>query len=156
MLQYKNIVGALMILSICAVVSYAQMGETPLPQIVDGQHIIVMKVKQGIPIDLEAAVLEAGGEVVSTVPEVGIAVAASDAEGFAKQLAKHEAVQVVLPQLNVQWIPKDMDFHPCSIGDDDPLYPRYQWNMPAIDAPGAWDAVCTGAGARGGRFRQRY
>jgi subtilisin family serine protease len=147
MLQYKNIVGALMILSICAVVSYAQMGETPLPQIVDGQHIIVMKAKQGIPIDLEAAVTEAGGEVVSTVPEVGIAVAASDAEDFAEQMSKHAAVQNVLPQLNIQWIPKDMDFHPCSIGDNETLY-GYQWNMPAIEAPGAWDAGYTGAGAR--------
>jgi len=148
MLHNKNIVGTLIILSICTIVGYAQIGETSSPQIVDGQHIILMKAKQGIPIDLEKAVLQAGGEVVGTVPEVGIAVAASEAEGFAEQLAKHEAVQVVLPQLNVQWIPKDMDFHPCSIGDNEPFYPLFQWNMPAIDASGAWDAGYTGAGAR--------
>lgn len=146
MLQYKNIVGALMILSICAVVSYAQMGETPLPQVVDGQHIIVMKAKQGIPIDIEAAVLEAGGEVVSTVPEVGIVVAASDAEDFAEKIAEHAAVQVVLPQLNIQWIPDNIYTNDVTPGDED-LY-GFQWNMPAINAPEAWDDGYAGEDAR--------
>lgn len=147
MLKNKNIIGALMILSICAIDSYAQIGETSSPQIVAGQHIILMKAKQGIPIDLEKSVLQADGEVVGAVPEVGIMVAASDAENFAEQLAKHKDIQAVLPELNVQWVPKYMDFHRCSIGDNETLY-GFQWNMPAINAPGAWDAGYTGAGAR--------
>jgi len=148
MFHNKKIIGTLIIISICAVVSYADMSDIEPPEVVEGQYIIMMKAKQGIPEDFEMAVTEAGGELIGRVPQIGMVVVASAAEDFAANLAEHLAVQVVLPQLKVQWIPDDMDIYPCSIGDDEFFYPLYQWNMPAIDAPGAWDAGYTGAGAR--------
>lgn len=148
MLHYKKIIRTLIIISICTFVSYADMSDIEPPEVVEGQYIIMMKARQGIPEDFELAVTEAGGELISRVPQIGMAVVASAAEDFAANLEEHLAVQVVLPQLKVQWIPDDMNIYPCSIGDYEFYYPLYQWNMPAIDAPGAWDAGYTGAGAR--------
>jgi len=37
---------------------------------------------------------------------------------------------------------------PEHIGSDEPFYNRYQWDMRAIDAPGAWNAGYTGEGVR--------
>lgn len=145
MLRFKRIIGILAILIVSVAVSAVTASEIEAPEVVDGQYIIMIKAKAGIPDDLDMAVAEAGGELVSTVPEIGMAVAVSEAEDFADNL-KHKAVMCVLPELKVQWIPDEM--YTQQVSPEDEWFWEYQWNMQAIDAPAAWDAGYTGKGVR--------
>ena len=148
MLRYKSIIATLAILILCVMVSGVKAGEPELPEIVDGQYIIMMKAQAGIPADLALAVSEAGGELVSTTPEIGMAVAISEVNDFADKLAKHSDVKCVIPKLNIKWIPsKDEMYMQGITPEDEDLY-EHQWSMQQIEAEGAWDAGYTGAGVR--------
>jgi subtilisin family serine protease len=116
-------------------------------EIVEGEYLLLMNAKDSVPTNLDEIVSGAGGTVLNKISEIGIAVAASDNEDFTENLEKDKAILNVIPRLDVQWIRNDTETYPCSIGDDEPLF-GYQWNMRAIDAPGAWDEGYTGAGVR--------
>lgn len=146
MLRYKSIIVTLAVFIALGIVSDVQ-GIVP-PEVIKGQYIIMLRSGQGIPPGFEEAVSRAGGEVVSIVPEIGMVVATSEATDFADQVSKSKAVNFVIPDLSVKWVPdKDEMYMQQVTPGDEPLY-GYQWNMRAIHAPGAWDADCTGAGVR--------
>jgi subtilisin family serine protease len=148
MLRYKSIITTLAILIVLVMVSGIKVWGFELPEVVNGRYLIMMNAEQGIPADLHDAVSEAGGELVSTVPEIGMAVATSEADDFADNLAKHEDVNCVIPELNVKWIPDKEEMYVQQVTpDEEPLY-GFQWNMQVIDAPDAWSAGYAGRGAR--------
>lgn len=90
------------------------------------------------------------GEIVNSMPEIGILVVKPTVSNFETKVAKLYEVQVVVPDLNVKWIEPTEYFNesnPPSIGNDEPYF-GYQWGMDAINAPEAWNAGYTGEGAR--------
>jgi lantibiotic leader peptide-processing serine protease len=92
-----------------------------------------------IPVNAAALVAAAGGELVRTLPEVGVAVATSANPLFAKNMARSAAVLNVgetlahaLPSLDAVQI----------TGDPPPtaaFYEPYQWSIRRVKADLAWD-----------------
>lgn len=95
-----------------------------------------------------------GGEIVSSIPEIGISIVSSKDANFINNTLKNRNVQSVVPDYEIAWIRNDEgeqvvdvreEVTPFSIGDYEPFY-GYLWGMDAIDAPQAWNAGFTGAG----------
>lgn len=99
------------------------------------------------PADLFDLVAAAGGTLVRELPEIGYAIATSDAPGFAAALAGAQGIKAVDQDLMVQWTPDlaellgeisaPQDQGPITDPTTATFYPC-QWNMRAIDAPAAW------------------
>lgn len=93
-----------------------------------------------------ATVEAAGGTVVYGHPSSGIGLATSTAPGFLDQVMASKAFKYGAPDALVQWQP-DVPSEQSITPGDETFYP-FQWNLTALDAAAAWDAGCTGAGAR--------
>jgi len=151
----KKIIETLIIISVCVFISFVETSQAQPTEVEDNQYFIVMEVEQGIPNSLEPAVLEAGGQVVSTMPQVGLAVAVSEDPDFPEKASGIPGVEIVIPDLQIDRI--DPPVEPVSIGadaanpplsgDDDFLF-DLQWGHDAVDAPEAWESGYRGAGAR--------
>jgi subtilisin family serine protease len=96
-----------------------------------------------------------GGEIISSIPEIGISIVRSKDANFMQIAMKNSEVASVVPDYVIQWIPSAVgqevslpseEVTPPSIGNAEPLY-FYLWGMDAIDAPQAWNAGFTGKGA---------
>ncbi|WP_034921275.1 S8 family peptidase [Gillisia sp. CAL575] len=97
-----------------------------------------------------------GGNIVKTIPEIGIAIVQSDDLDFMQKTLKSKEIQSVVPDYEIQWIPSteneltsmnaSTEALSPSAGDTEPAYIRL-WGMDAIDAPEAWNAGFTGKGA---------
>ena len=146
MRRFKSIIAFVIILIACLMINASNAGVIKPPEVVSGKYIIMMKAVEGIPAGLNTAVSEAGGKIVRTMAEIGVVVAFSEASDFADKITKHKDVKCVIPDLRMQWIPDDFQAEGVTPGDE-PLF-GLQWNMPAIDAPEAWDVGCTGDSAR--------
>lgn len=141
MATYKNIFSFLVVLIV--VFTSTSFGQV---EVIEDEYLIVMSAEDRVPANLDEIVSAAEGKLINTIPQVGIAVAASESKDFAKSLEKNKMISNVLPRLNVQWIPSE-EVHLCSIGDNETLF-WFQWALHVIDAPEAWDAGETGAGVR--------
>jgi len=155
MFYNKKIIGTLIIISSCTFISFVETSKAQPPEDVDGQYIIVMASKQGIPKNLELAVLEAGGELTNTMPQVGMAVVVSEDPDFLEQASGIPGVLGVIPDLKIDCIEPPIE--PVSIGadaanppfsGDDDFFFDLQWGHDAVDAPEAWEAGYRGAGVR--------
>lgn len=94
--------------------------------------------------------LSAYGEIVKSMPEIGIVVIKPTTSNFEVKIAKLAEVKAVVRDLMVKWIEPDKfisEANPPSIGDDETFFWR-QWGMDAIDAPEAWNAGYTGETTR--------
>lgn len=128
---------------------------TAAPAQQDGQvfSYLVLGSANKLPAGVEASVAKAGGVVVRTIPEVGIAVVESSAANFAVKAKGIKGVSNVLPNVSLQWVQPmaqeavevEVGYPPFS-GDNDTRF-DLQWGHTAIDAPGAWNAGYRGAGA---------
>ncbi|NLP57870.1 S8 family serine peptidase [Lutibacter sp. B1] len=90
------------------------------------------------------------GEIIRTIPEIGILVVKPSNANFENEVANLDDVKSVIPDLTVDWIePVDVDpfANPISIGSDEPYF-FYQWGMDAIDAPEAWNVGYQGENAK--------
>lgn len=90
------------------------------------------------------------GQIVSSIPEIGVVVIKPTTSNFEAKVAKLTEVKAVVRDLKVKWIEPDIfisEANPPSIGDDETFFWR-QWGMDAIDAPEAWNAGYTGETAR--------
>lgn len=96
------------------------------------------------------AVEKAGGTVVWSHGKTGIGVATSDNPEFLDDVMASRAFQDGGEDVMVQWQPpaRVADFTAASVGPDDDTHFQKQWNLSAIDAPGAWAAGYDGSGAR--------
>jgi subtilisin family serine protease len=107
----------------------------------------ILESKSGkLPADLETLVAKAGGTLVKSMDEVGVAVA-----DFATR-EEAEAMEAygfnVMPDVELNWLPgAESTASAEHIGSDESYY-GYQWWLPQIGADMAWDAGYVGYGAR--------
>jgi len=101
-----------------------------------------------MPKDVDAAVAALGGTVKAVLSDMHVVVAYGD-EAFAGNARAAKDVTAVIRDLALEKAPapKSEALDPEHIGSDEGYF-RYQWDMLAIDAPGAWDLGYTGEGAR--------
>jgi len=110
-----------------------------------GNWILDSKTEK-LPADLDALVLKAGGTLVKSYDEVGIAVAEFATREDAEAMEAYGFT--VMPDIELNWLPgSENTMHQEHIGSDERYY-GYQWHLPLINAPQAWDAGYTGQGAR--------
>ncbi|MEO5588286.1 MAG: S8 family serine peptidase, partial [Gemmatimonadaceae bacterium] len=130
---------------------------TSLPS-TPGQYVIIGR-GETLPANLEAEVAAAGGTIVQSIVEIGVAVAKSNDASFRGKASKITGVESVTPDLVMEWTEplrtEDMTAEESALvgeevassADNDPLY-RYQWAPPAIQAPETWNAGLRGTGVR--------
>lgn len=103
----------------------------------------------GLPQDVEATIADYGGTVRAVLEEIDAVLVTGDAE-FLVAIEGVEGFIVAIPDAAVDWLPgiEHVELGVEHIGEDEPFFAAYQWDMMAIEAPGAWDAGYTGAGVR--------
>lgn len=112
-------------------------------------NFMVITRSETLPANFEKK-LTSYGEIVNSIPEIGVVVVRPTVSNFELKVAKLREVKAVVPDLIAKWqdpvefIP---EVNPPSIGTNEPLFYR-QWALDAIDAPEAWNAGYTGNGAR--------
>ncbi|MGH7720666.1 MAG: S8 family serine peptidase [Gemmatimonadaceae bacterium] len=111
-----------------------------------------------LPGDLAASVAAAGGTLVSSYGEIGVAVAIGG-EGFAAAAEGIAGVESVVADIVIESPPPtrvhdlagegsgDITSEVASLADNEPFY-IFQWAPAAIQAPEAWNAGFTGRGVR--------
>jgi len=88
-----------------------------------------------------------GGEILSTMPEIGIAVVSSKDANFIQNTLKNKEIVSVIPDYEIKWIPSDVG-EEASLGDGEFFFDQKRlWGMDAIHAPDAWELGFTGKGA---------
>lgn len=131
-----------------------------------GRFLILSK-GQNLPNNLERSVQEAGGEVVKTFPEIGVAVAVARTDDFLEKAGKINGVESVTPDVILQFttdptiasedVTLDTNSARSSAGASSTgtpfdyksaIFDGWQWAPLSIGAPKAWDAGVTGAGVR--------
>ena len=112
-------------------------------------NFMVITKSETLPAGFDAK-LAAFGQIVKSMPEIGIVVVQPTTSNFESKVAKLLEVKAVVPDLKAKWI-EPIKFineaNPPSIGDDEELF-WLQWGMDAINAPEAWNAGFTGEKAR--------
>mgnify|MGYP003571908535 CR=1 FL=1 len=100
-----------------------------------------------LPADLETLVTNAGGTLVKSLDDVGVAVAEFATREEAEAMEAHGFK--VMPDIELNWLPGAQNNQGTveHIGSNEGYY-GYQWHLPLIGADLAWDAGYTGYGAR--------
>ncbi|MEX2177162.1 MAG: S8 family serine peptidase [Gemmatimonadaceae bacterium] len=119
-----------------------------------GDGYVIIGKSEKLPSTLAADVAAAGGVLVSSHPDIGVAYAQSSSTNFRRSLSKHGAIESVTPDHVLEWVSPtaaresaDVSAEVASIGDNEGLYPL-QWAPAAVQAPEAWNAGYTGRGVR--------
>jgi lantibiotic leader peptide-processing serine protease len=101
-----------------------------------------------MPSAIDAAVAAFGGTVKTVLADINVVVAYGDS-AFAENARAAKDVAAVIRDLEIEKAPapKTAALDPEHIGSDEGYF-RYQWDMTAINAPGAWNLGYTGEGAR--------
>jgi len=128
-----------------------------------GRFLIISK-GTTLPNNLSQQIASAGGELVKTYPEIGVAVAVARANDFYEKASKISGIESVTPDVILQFTTE-----PTMLGEDmvlennsgnggssslepfnyqNALFDGWQWAPMSIDAPKAWDAGFTGKGVR--------
>ncbi len=102
-----------------------------------------------LPKDVEAAIEAYGGAVRAVLEEVDAVLVTGDAD-FLTAVEGLAGFDAAIPDVAVDWLPdiERVELRDEHIGEDEPFFSDYQWDMLAIDAPAAWNAGYTGAGVR--------
>lgn len=112
-------------------------------------NIMVITKSETLPEGFETQ-LSAYGQIVKSIPEIGVVVIKPTTSNFEMKIARLEEVQAVVPDLIAKWI-EPIKFinesNPPSIGSNEPYF-FYQWGLDAINAPEAWNAGYTGKKAK--------
>ena len=120
-------------------------------------YIVVAKANAALPESLETEVRAAGGTIVATIPQIGLAVVESVREDLASvPLTGVESIVPDLPITAAGFEGLPLSFPPGAItaADAPPIPPGgdplsgLQWGLRAIKAPEAWAAGYTGRGVR--------
>jgi len=95
------------------------------------------------------AVARAGGSVIYSNADAGIAVVQSNNSNFLATALAGGAVISGAADMSVQWLPREATVNADAISpDDDRYYRTVQWAPQSIEAPAAWAAGYTGKGVR--------
>jgi subtilisin family serine protease len=111
-------------------------------------YMIISK-SETLPAGMEDQ-LSAYGQIIRSIPEIGVVVMEPKTSKFESKVAALAEVQAVVPDLMAKWIDPVQyinEANPPSIGSDEP-YSWYQWGLDAINAPEAWNAGYTGKKAK--------
>jgi subtilisin family serine protease len=111
-----------------------------------GTNYIVLSKSETLSENLKKE-LSQYGEIISTVPEIGLVVVQPSQTDFEKKASKLKEVQGIIPDFNIKYYEPSLVKSEALIGVSEPWYP-YQWNMRAIYAPEAWNAGYTGQGTK--------
>jgi subtilisin family serine protease len=118
-------------------------------EFIPGRFIITFAEPYPSAAEMEAAVVAAGGTVESVMPEIGLVVAESKDKRFAETLRGNPAVEAVVNDMKVQWIPEKPEVkseeglpEPEAVPDF-PANWAFQWDKRIIQADKAW-AITTG------------
>jgi subtilisin family serine protease len=110
-----------------------------------------------LPAKLEASVTAAGGSVVRSLPQIGVAIVESSSSTFGAKLGKVAGLDAVLPDVRIT--PK-LPVVASTVAIEDAVVPAnhlslvtdawaaLQWNLDAVDAATAWQAGQLGTGVR--------
>ena len=133
---------------------------------VPGTYVVIGN-GNALPADLARRVRDAGGEIASVHPEIGVAVARAASPAFAARLARGGGIESVTLDQEIQWVEPGVQLgdgtlaldagagvtadavenDTPSIGSDEEFWP-FQWAPRVVDAPDAWNAGLTGEGVR--------
>ena len=111
-------------------------------------NYMVITKSESLPSGFESK-LAAYGQIVNSIPEIGVVVMTPTPSNFETKISKLTEVKAIVPDLVTRWIEPEKFFlaaNPPSIGSDEPYF-RYLWGLDAINAPEAWNAGYTGDGA---------
>jgi lantibiotic leader peptide-processing serine protease len=127
-----------------------------------GRFLILSK-SQKLPDNLEESIQNAGGKIVKTFPQIGVAVAVALSGDFHSKASMINGIESVTPDIILQFT-REPDFGISAINLEasaagicqastpfnykDAYFDGYQWAPAAINAPDAWDAGITGKGIR--------
>ncbi len=124
-----------------------------------GRFLIISK-GNNLPKNLESSISKAGGEVVKTFPEIGVAVAVSHSSSFLDNARKISSLESITPDFILQYTKDpevrgsdlESDFNATAIGTpfdyQSAFFDGFQWAPASIDAPMAWENGNTGEGVR--------
>lgn len=128
-----------------------------------GRYLIISK-SNNLPNNLNQAVANAGGEVVKTFPEIGVAVAVARSSDFFEKAGRISGVESITPDLILEFTKEpELTALPLSLQDaaarksssagepfdyKSAIFDGFQWAPASIDAPQAWEAGYTGEGVR--------
>ena len=104
--------------------------------------------------------LEENGDVLQSIPEIGIAIVSSNDLQFAKTAMKSKEIISVVPDYQINWVPSATYYEEEYVEVGAPenaaaenavgaevYYMQRLWGMDVIDAPEAWNSGFTGTGA---------
>jgi lantibiotic leader peptide-processing serine protease len=130
-----------------------------------GRFIIISSTID-LPNNLHQSIANAGGELVKTYPQIGVAVAVAKTADFYERAGNISGIESVTPDLILKYTTEptlaapDMDI--AALGGtqadasstgapfnyQNAFFDGWQWAPKSIDAPKAWDAGFTGEGVR--------
>jgi lantibiotic leader peptide-processing serine protease len=123
-----------------------------------GSFIILSK-GQNLPNNFERSIANAGGEIVKTFPEIGVAVAVARSSDFYAKANLISGIESITPDFILQYteepemMGEDMVVESSGAGStvfnyQTATFDGWQWAPKAINAPEAWEAGVTGEGVR--------
>lgn len=96
---------------------------------------------------VESYLKTSGGEIISTIPEIGIAIVNSKDANFIQNTLKNKEIVSVVPDYEIKWIPTD-NAQEEGIGEGEFFFEQNRlWGLDAINAPEAWELGYRGNGA---------
>jgi subtilisin family serine protease len=124
-------------------------------------YLVASQSQQDLPLSLDAEVQAAGGSVVATIPQIGLAIVESDRDDFAGAV-QLSGVESIVPDVPMTTADDNSTFSAGSTPSTDaivsagaPPIPAggdalsgLQWGLRAIHAPEAWALGYTGRGIR--------
>lgn len=122
-------------------------------------RFLVLSKGPNLPANLERSIAQAGGEVVKTFPEIGVAVVASRAGDFYSKARSINGLESITPDFLLQFT-KEPEIRgeaaeiEISAMAGEPFnyqsafFDGFQWAPASIDAPKAWEHGFTGEGVR--------
>ncbi len=138
--------------------------QRPVPRMaltatLSGNSYIIQGIRNRLPPNLAASIAAAGGTLTAAIDQIGIAVASSGDPNFQASVAALPGIGSADADTVVTWIDPNEQAVPAgdvgggtgvtsaSIGNDETFF-NLQWNMQAVQAPGAWDLGARGTGVR--------
>ncbi|HSJ67780.1 MAG TPA: hypothetical protein VK921_08900, partial [Anditalea sp.] len=129
-----------------------------------GRFLILSK-GPNLPNNLARSIQNAGGEIVKTYPEIGVAVAVAKSGDFYAKAKRINGIESITPDIILKYI-KDPETRGAELSLDnnmprrspestslgtpfnyqDAIFDGFQWAPASINAPAAWDAGVTGEG----------
>jgi lantibiotic leader peptide-processing serine protease len=108
------------------------------------QSYLVIGKTDHLPRNSLVQIHKSGGQVVSSIPELGVLVVESADPNFARKADRIAGIQAVVPNFQMQWV-EQQQVEAASIVDADSLVQpaddyhfELQWALQAISAPAAW------------------